>query len=45
MTKPNNENDLWNVSSRLLNGDLTPQAAADTVQKNLASWYAPQKGK
>ena len=44
-TKPNNEIDLWNVSSRLLNGDLTPQAAADTVQKNLASWYAPQKGK
>ena len=42
---PNNENDLWNASSQLLNGTLTPQAAADMVQKNLASWYAPQKGK
>ncbi len=42
---PNNENDLWNASSQLLNGSLTPQAAADMVQKNLASWYAPQKGK
>lgn len=42
---PNNENDLWNASSQLLNGSLTPQAAADLVQKNLSSWYAPQKGK
>lgn len=42
---PNNENDLWNASSQVLNGTLTPQAAADLVQKNLASWYAPQKGK
>ncbi|GBF08077.1 sugar ABC transporter substrate-binding protein [Deinococcus aerius] len=42
---PNNENDLWNVSSQVLNGSLTPKAAADLVQKNLASWYAPQKGK
>lgn len=42
---PNNENDLWNASSQLLNGKMTPQQAADFVQKNLASWYAPQKGK
>ncbi len=42
---PNNENNLWNVSSQLLNGTMTPQAAGDMVQKNLASWYAPQKGK
>ncbi|MFC3831481.1 MULTISPECIES: ABC transporter substrate-binding protein [Deinococcus] len=42
---PNNENDLWNVSAQLLNGAMTPQAAGDMVQKNLASWYAPQKGK
>ena len=42
---PNNENDLWNASAQLLNGTLSPQAAADLVQKNLASWYAPQKGK
>lgn len=42
---PNNENDLWNANAQLLNGAMTPQAAADMVQKNLASWYAPQKGK
>ncbi|AZI45052.1 carbohydrate ABC transporter substrate-binding protein (plasmid) [Deinococcus psychrotolerans] len=42
---PNNENDLWNASSQLLNGSLSAQAAADMVQKNLASWYGPQKGK
>lgn len=42
---PNNENDLWNVSAQLLNGSMTPKAAADMVQKNLGSWYAPQKGK
>jgi raffinose/stachyose/melibiose transport system substrate-binding protein len=42
---PNNENDLWNASAQVLNGTLTPQQAADMVQKNLASWYGPQKGK
>lgn len=44
-TNPNNENDLWNASSQLLNGSFTPKQAADFVQKNLASWYVPQKGK
>lgn len=42
---PNNETDLWSFSAQVLNGTLTPQQAADQVQKNLASWYAPQKGK
>ncbi|GGJ43025.1 ABC transporter substrate-binding protein [Deinococcus roseus] len=42
---PNNENDLWNASAQVLNKTLTPKEAADFVQKNLASWYAPQKGK
>lgn len=42
---PNNENDLWNVSAQVLNGSMTPQQAGDFVQKNLSSWYAPQKGK
>jgi len=40
--EPNNENDLWTASSRLLNGELTAQEAADFVQTNLASWYEPQ---
>ncbi len=42
---PNNENDLWNASAQVLNGTMTPKQAADFVQKNLASWYGPQKGK
>ena len=40
---PNNENDLWNACAQVLNGSMTPQQAADFVQKNLASWYKPEK--
>jgi raffinose/stachyose/melibiose transport system substrate-binding protein len=40
---PNNENDLWNACAQVLNGAMTPQQAADFVQKNLASWYKPEK--
>lgn len=36
---PNNETDLWNAASQVLNGTLTPKQAADMVQKNLESWY------
>ena len=42
---PNNENDLWNATAQVLNKTMTPKQAADFVQKNLGSWYAPQKGK
>lgn len=42
--EPNNENELWRVSALLLNGDLTPQEAADTIQEGLATWYEPQQG-
>jgi raffinose/stachyose/melibiose transport system substrate-binding protein len=38
---PNNETDLWSFSAQVLNGALTPQAAADAVQANLESWYTP----
>jgi raffinose/stachyose/melibiose transport system substrate-binding protein len=41
-TDVNNENDLWNYNAQMLNGDLTPQEAADAVQERLASWYEPQ---
>ncbi|HEX2865211.1 MAG TPA: ABC transporter substrate-binding protein [Deinococcales bacterium] len=41
--KLSNENDLWNASAQVLNGSLTPKAAADMVQKNLDSWYHPGK--
>lgn len=40
--EPNNENDLWNYSAQVLNGDVTPEEAADAVQAGLASWYEPQ---
>jgi raffinose/stachyose/melibiose transport system substrate-binding protein len=40
---PNNENDLWNASAQVLNGTLSPQEAAETVQRGLASWYEPQQ--
>lgn len=41
--EPNNENELWAVSAQMLNGDLTPQEAADQVQAGLEQWYAPQQ--
>ena len=42
---PNNENDLWAASAKLLNGDMTPQQAADFVQTGLEKWYKPQQSK
>lgn len=39
--EPNNENDLWLASSRLLNGEITAQEAADFVQTDLEKWYTP----
>jgi raffinose/stachyose/melibiose transport system substrate-binding protein len=39
----NNENDLWQYTAQMLNGDITAQQAADTVEERLASWYEPQK--
>ena len=36
------KNDL---AQRLARDTNVSKAAADMVQKNLASWYAPQKGK
>jgi raffinose/stachyose/melibiose transport system substrate-binding protein len=36
------ETGLWNVSARLLNGEITAQEAADTIQNDLAQWYEPQ---
>jgi raffinose/stachyose/melibiose transport system substrate-binding protein len=43
--EPNNENDLWAASAKLLNGDLTAQAAGDMVQSGLEKWYEPQMKK
>jgi len=41
--EPNNENDLWVNSARLLNGEISAKEAADNVQAGLEAWYAPQQ--
>ena len=40
---PNLENELWNVSSQVLNGTMTPQEAGTTLEAGLAKWYAPHQ--
>jgi raffinose/stachyose/melibiose transport system substrate-binding protein len=35
------ENNLWNVTSQLLQGKLTPQQAGDAIQADLDKWYKP----
>ncbi len=42
--EPNNENQLWNVSARLLNGEISAQEAGQIVQEGLEVWYEPQQG-
>ena len=37
----NLENELWRVSAAVVNGTLTPQAAAREVQAGLDQWYKP----
>ncbi len=39
--EPNLENELWRVSAAVMNGSLTPEQAADEIQKGLDSWYKP----
>lgn len=41
--EPNNENDLWGTSARLLNGEITAQEAADTVEAGLVAWFEPHQ--
>ena len=40
---PNLENEMWNVSAQVLNGAMTPEAAAAQLQDGLKKWYAPQQ--
>ena len=40
---PNLENEMWNVSAQVINGTMTPDAAAKQLQDGLAKWYAPQQ--
>jgi raffinose/stachyose/melibiose transport system substrate-binding protein len=39
--KPNLEDDLWAESAAVVNGSMTPAAAAAKVQAGLDSWYKP----
>lgn len=41
--EPNLENELWRVSAQVMNGDITPEEAAQQIQDGLASWYEPQQ--
>ncbi len=40
---PNLETELWNVSAQVLNGKMTPEAAAKRAEDGLVKWYAPHK--
>lgn len=41
--EPNLENELWRVSAAVINGNMTPEDAAQEVQQGLESWYEPQQ--
>jgi raffinose/stachyose/melibiose transport system substrate-binding protein len=39
--EPNLENELWRVTAAVINGKLTPAAAAKEIQDGLDKWYKP----
>ena len=39
---PSLELELWRLSAAVINGDVTPQEAADELQAGLSGWYEPQ---
>jgi raffinose/stachyose/melibiose transport system substrate-binding protein len=41
--EPNLENELWGVSAQVINGALSPEAAAQQIQEGLEKWYEPQQ--
>ncbi|MFT3672997.1 ABC transporter substrate-binding protein [Aestuariivirga sp.] len=40
---PNLENEMWNVSAQVINGAMTPDAAAAQLEDGLKKWYAPHQ--
>jgi raffinose/stachyose/melibiose transport system substrate-binding protein len=40
---PNLENEFWVIGSGVINGTVTPEAAAEKLQKGLDSWYRPTR--
>ncbi|WP_348945874.1 ABC transporter substrate-binding protein [Chitinibacter sp. FCG-7] len=41
--EPAMENELWNVSSQVLNGKMAPKDAAAKIQTGFAKWHKPQQ--
>ena len=41
--EPNLETELWMVSAQVINGNITPEEAAEQIQNGLAMWYGPAK--
>ena len=39
--EPNLENELWRVSALVMNGNITPEQAAQEIQDGLDAWYTP----
>ncbi len=39
--EPNLENELWRISAQVMNGDVTPEEAAQEIQDGMDSWYTP----
>lgn len=42
--EPNLENELWAVSASVINGSVSPEDGAATLQEGLEQWYEPQQG-
>lgn len=42
--EPNTDSELIRLSQLVMNGEISPEDAADEVQAALASWYEPQQG-
>ena len=40
--EPNLENELWRLSAMVVNGEVTPEEAAQDRQDGLEKWYPPQ---
>jgi raffinose/stachyose/melibiose transport system substrate-binding protein len=39
---PGLENELWRLSALVMNGEVTPEEAAQEIQDQLDAWYEPQ---
>lgn len=41
--QPSMESALWEINARVLNGEMTAEQAAASLQEGFASWYGPQR--